>query len=138
MGLRVIDILVGGQRSKATLYFDVTQKPSLIIKYDGSVEKTYTGSSLFICLSEARRDAPEVQFLCKGAKRNVYPSRMCAEMSGGLMAYELTLGKQARREDIVNIFDVEEVDIVSNPKDQADFFLFVEKFSLKVIFNVQL
>ncbi len=43
-------------------------------------------------------------------------------MAGGLLAYELKLGEQALKKDIVNIFDHDEADIVGSPEDQADFF----------------
>ena len=43
-------------------------------------------------------------------------------MSAGLVAYEMTLGKQASREDIVHIFDYEENNLTNNPKEQIDFF----------------
>jgi hypothetical protein len=43
--------------------------------------------------------------LCYGASRDVYPSPMSIQMSGGLKAYRMTLGKQALTEDLVNIFD---------------------------------
>ncbi len=43
-------------------------------------------------------------------------------MASGLLAYELKLGEQALKNNIVNIFDHDEVDIVKNPDDQAEFF----------------
>ena len=38
------------------------------------------------------------------------------------MAYELTLGKQALRANLVNIFDYEENDLTNNPLTQSEFF----------------
>lgn len=58
----------------------------------------------------------------RGAKRNVYPSRLSSQMAGGLLAYELKLGEQALKKDIVNIFNYDESDIVESPEEQADFF----------------
>ena len=43
--------------------------------------------------------------LCYGASRDVYPSPMSLQMSGGLKAYRMTLGMQVLTEDLVNIFD---------------------------------
>ncbi len=43
-------------------------------------------------------------------------------MSAGLVAYEMTLGKQASREDIAHIFDYEENNLTSNPQEQIDSF----------------
>lgn len=43
-------------------------------------------------------------------------------MSAGLIAYEMTLGKQASRDDIVHLFDYEENNLTNNPQEQVDFF----------------
>jgi hypothetical protein len=88
---------------------------------DGSSIKS-SGNNLFECFSQIRTSLPRIVFLCKGAKRNVYPSRMSSQMAGGLLAYELKLGEQALKKDIVNIFDYEESDIVESPEEQAIFF----------------
>lgn len=94
----------------------------LDIKFaDGSSSES-SGSNLFECFSKIRTSLPEIVFLCKGAKRNVYPSRMSSQMANGLLAYELKLGEQALKKDIVNIFDHDEIDIVGSSEDQAEFF----------------
>lgn len=38
------------------------------------------------------------------------------------MAYELELGKQARRENLVNIFDHEEEHLTNEPTMQSEYF----------------
>ena len=43
-------------------------------------------------------------------------------MSAGLVAYEMTLGKQASRDDIVNIFEYEENELTNNLQEQINFF----------------
>ena len=83
--------------------------------------KTYLDDDLFLCLAQIRREFPETKFLCKGAKLNVFPSRMCSQMSTGAVAYEVTLGKQATRKDIVHIFDFEDKDITTDISEQIDF-----------------
>ena len=50
---------------------------------------------------EARDTYPR----CLGATRNVFPSGMSRSMGAGVMAYRLTMGSQALRGDLVNIFD---------------------------------
>ena len=85
-------------------------------------KKIYTGKDIFVCLAKVRADFPHITFLCKGAKINVMPSRMASQMSNGLVAYEMTLGKQASRADIVHIFDYEENNLTNNPQEQVDFF----------------
>lgn len=61
--------------------------------------------------------------MCKGAKRNVYPSSMCRDMSGGLIAYEFHEGKHATSEDIVPIFNFDDEDIVSPAEQKQHFYL---------------
>lgn len=109
------------------------QKTEVIVKYDPgkltmtfseaeNFQKTYEGRDMYACLAKIRAEFPHITFLCKGAKINVMPSRMASQMSAGLVAYEMNLGKQATNEDIVRIFDYEEENLTNDPKDQIDFF----------------
>lgn len=84
--------------------------------------KVYVAEDIYNCLANVRRDFPHIQFLCKGAKINVRPSSMASQMSGGLVAYELTLGKRPTREDLVHIFDHEEHNLTNNPQEQDQFY----------------
>jgi hypothetical protein len=43
--------------------------------------------------------------MCNGAAKNVYPSPMQISMGTGRFAYKQYIGKQARTEDVVDIFD---------------------------------
>jgi hypothetical protein len=43
--------------------------------------------------------------LCYGASRCVYPSGLCRDMSAGLIAYRMQMGRGVRKGDEVNIFD---------------------------------
>lgn len=81
-------------------------------------KKTYTDHDLYLCLAQIRREFPEINFLCKGAKLNVTPSTMCSQMSNGAVAYELTMGKSATFDDIVHIFDYEDNNTYNTPKEQ--------------------
>jgi hypothetical protein len=47
---------------------------------------------------------------------------MASQMSAGLVAYEMTLGKQATNENIVHLFDYEEENLTNDPREQAEFF----------------
>lgn len=84
--------------------------------------KVYTAEDMYKCLAKVRIEFPHIKFLCKGAKINVRPSSMASQMSGGMVAYELTLGKRATREDLVNIFDFEEHNLTSDPSEQYNFY----------------
>ena len=47
---------------------------------------------------------------------------MSSQMSSGLVAYELKLGKPSEEEDIVRIFDYEDENITSNIEEQRTFY----------------
>ncbi|WP_277590222.1 hypothetical protein [Pseudomonas chlororaphis] len=97
------------------------ENPSIQINLENS-EHVFFGDNLFSCFIKLRQNFPEIKFFCKGAKKNVYPSRASTQMSSGLMAYELQQGKQALRANIVNIFDYEDQDLTNDPVVQLDFF----------------
>lgn len=97
------------------------ESPCIHLTLDNSTYSFY-GENLYSCFVKLRCALPDIKFLCKGAKINVHPSRASSQMSAGLMAYELTLGKQALRANLVNIFDYEENDLTNNPLTQSEFF----------------
>ncbi|MGF6518503.1 hypothetical protein ABH912_005969 [Pseudomonas sp. BT76 TE3572] len=98
------------------------QNRTLTYILESGLRKTYTAHDLYLCLGLLRADFPETKFLCKGAKLNVYPSRMSSQMSAGVVAYELHMGKPAEPEDIVNIFDYEENKITQDIQEQRDYY----------------
>jgi len=49
-----------------------------------------------------------IQIQCNGAALNVYPSPMALSMGVGRLAYKLHLGRQAKMEDLVDIFNCDE------------------------------
>ncbi|WP_122434464.1 hypothetical protein [Pseudomonas viridiflava] len=120
MDNREITLIRNGAQEKATVFYD-TEQPSIIFKFK-NFEKICHGENLFSCFIKLRQELPEIKFLCKGAKRNVHPSRMSSQMSAGLMAYKLETGKQARRENLVNIFDYEEESLTNEPTTQSEYY----------------
>lgn len=66
-------------------------------------------SADFYALCELREKLAEQGLApcCYGAAENVYPSGMSISMGGGRKAYQLTIGKPARMEDLVDIFESE-------------------------------
>ncbi|WLG46751.1 hypothetical protein [Pseudomonas sp. FP1740] len=95
---------------------------SLTFTMKNGFRKTYTDHDLYLCLAQIRRDFPEIKFLCKGSKLNVFPSRMCSQMGNGAIAYEMILGKAATRDHIVHIFDFEDQNIVNDISEQIEFY----------------
>ena len=116
-----ISINVHGITQKAAIECD-RQKPALTFIMENGLRKTYTAHDLYVCFGLLRADFPEIKFLCKGAKLNVYPSRMSSQMSAGIVAYELFMGEPAEQEHIVNIFDYEENDITQDIQQQTDYY----------------
>ncbi|WP_082061029.1 hypothetical protein [Pseudomonas sp. MRSN 12121] len=120
MDHREITLEEDGLLRSVEIAYDM-ESPSIQINLKNS-EHVFYGDNLFSCFIKLRQNFPEINFFCKGAKKNVYPSRASSQMSSGLMAYELQLGKQALRENIVNIFDYEDQNLTNDPSVQLDFF----------------
>ncbi|WP_259740625.1 hypothetical protein [Pseudomonas poae] len=118
---KTVFAMTNNQKIKTTVKYD-TRNCLMTFSEAENFSKIYCGKDIYSCLGKVRADFPQMIFLCKGAKINVMPSRMASQMSAGLVAYEMTLGKQATNEDIVHIFDYEEENLTSNPQDQIDFF----------------
>ena len=60
--------------------------------------------------------------LCQGSVTNVHPSGMARDMSSGLKAYSLVLGKRTTIEQLVEIFDPAPVEAVGLIIEQSAFF----------------
>ncbi|NVZ23115.1 hypothetical protein [Pseudomonas costantinii] len=121
MHTQKINVIIGNQRTTVTVKYD-PEKLMMTFSEADNFKKVYQGKDIYTCLAKVRSDFPYITFLCKGAKKNVMPSRMASQMSAGLVAYEMTLGKQASRADIVHLFDYEENNLTNNPQEQIDFF----------------
>ena len=120
MDFRALTIITQGTFEKADLLYK-TDPPCIQLKINDSIFFSI-GNDLYSCLANLRNQLPDITFLCKGSKINVHPSRSTRQMTSGLMAYELTMGKQARRSDLVNIFDYDNNNLTNNPDEQNIFF----------------
>lgn len=121
MKTQKIKALINNEKTEVIVNYD-SRKLLMRFSESENSEKTYEGKDVYVCLAKVRADFPHITFLCKGAKINVMPSRIASQMSAGLVAYEMTLGKQANNENIVHIFDYEEENLTNDPKEQIDFF----------------
>lgn len=121
--MKPIEILINihGVIETATIECN-RKKPTLTFTMRSGLTKTYTAYDLYVCFGMLRAEHPEIKFLCKGAKLNVHPSRMSSQMSSGLVAYELKLGKPSEEEDLVRIFDYEDENITSNIEEQKTYY----------------
>lgn len=80
-------------------------------------------TDVFACLVQLREmlEPAGVRLLCAGARRDVYPSGMSREMSGGVRAYRHVVGRHARHGDLVGIFDPAEPDDAATVAEQRRF-----------------
>ncbi|NWA28485.1 hypothetical protein HX866_26685 [Pseudomonas gingeri] len=117
-----IKILTNNKKQTATLLCD-TKTTSIKLIINDSIEKTYFAEDFYECLGKIRGEHPDIQFLCKGSKINVRPSSMSSQMSLGIKAYELTLGKASSPKDLVDIFDYEENDLTNSREEQEAFYI---------------
>lgn len=116
-----ISIIRSGAAEKAIIECD-RNNSTLTLTLQNGVKETYASFDYFECFGLLRSAFPEIKFLCKGAKRNVYTSRMSSQMSRGFVAYEHTIGRTCDNGDLVRIFDYEEKDITNNIEEQREFY----------------
>lgn len=116
-----LTISIDGTKETAQLICD-SKAVSINFVMGNGFNKTYTDTNFYRCFGRVREDNPHIKFLCKGSKINVHPSSMSAQMSLGLKAYELTIGKKASPDDIVQIFDYDENNLTNDPGEQRNFY----------------
>jgi hypothetical protein len=77
----------------------------------------------FGALKQLRLDLEKTDALlyCFGASENVYPSGMQRSMGPAVLAYKMRIGSPALRQDIVNIFEVDETVVPSTVEQQERF-----------------
>ncbi|MDR6581768.1 hypothetical protein [Pseudomonas extremaustralis] len=121
MNTKNIKAIINDQHTQVTVKYDINKLEMRFSEAD-NFRKIYRGKDIYACLAKVRADFPQITFLCKGAKINVMPSRMASQMSAGLVAYEMTLGKHAAQDNIVHLFDYEENNLTNDPQVQIDFF----------------
>ena len=122
--MTTLDFTISVAGVKETAYLTCNNNDvSIIFSMNNGFCKTYTDSNFYTCFGRIREDNPNILFLCKGFKINVHPSSMSAQMSLGLKAYELTMGKAPTRDDIVYIFDYDDKNLTNNPEEQRDYFI---------------
>ncbi|MFS2072416.1 hypothetical protein ACEN9D_27045 [Pseudomonas sp. CT11-2] len=116
-----ITISIDGIKEVANLICD-NKETTITFTMKNGFNKKYSDSDFYRCFARVREDNPNIQFLCKGSKINVHPSSMSSQMSLGLKAYELTLGKASSLTDVVYIFDYDESNLTNDPNEQRSFY----------------
>ena len=71
---------------------------------------SFKSENCFQALEQLRHylEQKNIQIQCNGAALNVYPSPMALSMGVGRLSYKLHLGRQAKMEDLVDIFNCDE------------------------------
>src|SRR3954463_11979649 len=93
----------GEEAGPADVSFHAENRRCFVQLRLGTLDLSGQGADYFEALCEVRRKLEERGFLVRsyGGSRNLVLSGMCRDMGAGLDGYRVTLGKQARREDLV-------------------------------------
>lgn len=110
--------LCDGEVLDTTVHLTLGDKCIMKVKLKHKGELIVEGIDFYDCFRRLREIDKGVVYYCKGAKINVVPSRMTRQMGMGIFVYETALGHQARKENLVNIFDYEDKDLSSDPAQQ--------------------
>ena len=82
------------------------------------------GEELFSALQSLRYklEKENIQILCNGAVKNIYPSTMSMSMGAGRLAYKMTDGQHAKTSDLVDIFDCNETLEFTDVETQKEYY----------------
>lgn len=98
---------LNGDMTKCKLVL-ATQEPwQIVFTGLGYVDTVFSGEDLFAAYKELWLALERVGFklLCQGSRMDVIASGMSRAMGGGRKVYTIRFGFQARRRDLVGIFD---------------------------------
>ena len=90
----------------------------------GDINIDSEAENYFYALVELRKklEMQSIKLLYIGCSRHVYPSPMILDMGDAGKAYELTLGKQALTNDLIDIFTACEYDEYVSVKEQYEYY----------------
>ena len=113
---------LSGEREPCEIEFTQGVPITMTIRSTRFGELSFTDNNLFAALSAYRRLLEQEGYLllCNGARKDAYPSRMALQMGGGRKIYLLRPGKQAKREDLVDIFDAATIEQVCGVDEQRN------------------
>lgn len=101
-----------------------TDKVLLELRFGDRVLTVNRESGFFDALCAVRKtlELEGLRPLCFGASKDVYPSPMIRSMGSGERAYRLTLGRPARTEDLVSVFDADLSVVPVSVEEQEAFY----------------
>jgi hypothetical protein len=99
--------LIGGDDEETATLTETTVEGRCLLscEYRGMVLEA-SASDFFkaLCDIRLRLEADGLIPFCYGASLNVYPSGMARDMGLGRVGYKLTMGRYARKQDLVSIY----------------------------------
>lgn len=105
---------------------DIASTAPWIIEFtaQGIPKLMFEEKDLFECLIALRKELAKLDCrpLCHGARLNIHASSMSREMGGGRIACILHLGEQAKRENMVDIFEYAEPYFTVSVDEQKKFY----------------
>ena len=105
---QTVELLQASSAVRAELTYGEHNSESCWVRLAyGSQSFLGEGSDYFDALVALRRqlEAQDTLIRVNGVSLNVWPSGMSRSMGGGIRAYRMTLGSQARTADLVHIFE---------------------------------
>lgn len=113
-----------GVVSEYKINFQESGEASISIALEDGVVRKFEGQDLFSSLRLLRRYFEEggAKVLCNGARFDAYPSGMGRSMGRGRKIYLLTHGEQARRTNLVDIFDYAAPEQVGSNEEQDRYY----------------
>lgn len=111
--IKIINLETSKILEVSIVLYKINNEFFIELRYEKFPPKFFISSNYYNSFVEMRSWLLEEQLgfpMVKGSLLYVYPSRMTLQMSGGLKAYSLIMGKQSNEEDIVDIFDSIDID----------------------------
>jgi hypothetical protein len=107
--------IVGGQ-----LTYSAESPWRMALAVPGAMDLQCEERDLFECMLVLRRRLQDQSWtlLCNGARKDVHPSGMSREMSGGLIAYRHQDGRKPTRGDALNIVEYAAPELVGTIDEQ--------------------
>jgi len=108
----------------------ISQLPPWQVVFNGLKykEKIFSGEDLFVAMIAMRLELEKDGYavLCNGARKDIVPSRMSRQMSGGRKAYVIKMGHAACMDQMLDIFDYTDSKLITTVEQQkryqADWF----------------
>ena len=102
----IVPCIIAGRTTDAVIEIEDKEYCKILLTIE-DMTLSSEDENYFYALTKLRKtlETNDIKLLCQGCAGNVYPSPMILDMGDAIMAYKLTLGKQAKMSDLVCIFE---------------------------------